>query len=340
MILNFMIFLKNIIIFSIVLLFVCGGLLINGIVSIMPDGFMLNQTETTEIIKSLSPTPTRQVTSTPLPVPTQKPDPFSIEALKTRSYGEGEFTVDRLWYTYERFDRYYVIYDSDGLSIHGYVNIPKGEGPFPVIFMLHGYISPDEYDTLDYTVRYTDDLARNGYIVLHPNMRNFPPSDSVERRRDSNTGYTIDVLNMLAYFKEMAGEEGIFATADVERIGIWGHSIGGSIALRTMSAAPDVFNAAVLYSAVSQRYGTILDSPDIYDLSEVEIPFSIHHGESDEVISVAQSQQLCLQLKQIGKDTDCYFYEGQPHTLYRDQTADPLFMDRVLAFFDEYVKRE
>jgi uncharacterized protein len=333
-----MILLKNVILFSIVFLFICGGLLINGIVSIMPDAFIIDPTATTELIIDSTPTSTRQAISTPMPASTREPDPFSIETLKNRTYGNGEFTVDRLWYTYERFDRYYVIYDSDDLSIHGYVNVPKGDGPFPVIFMLHGYIPPDEYDTLDYTVRYTDDLARNGYIVIHPNMRNFPPSDRVERVRDSNTGYTIDVLNLLAYFEDVAGKEGIFATADVDRIGIWGHSIGGSIALRTMSTEPDTFKAAVLYGAVSQRYGTVLDSPEIYDLSEVEIPFSIHHGEDDEVISVAQSQQLCLQLKQLGKDTDCYFYEDQPHTLYRDQSADPLFMDRVLAFFDNYVK--
>ncbi len=270
--------------------------------------------------------------------PTREPDPFSIQALKNRTYGNGEITVDRLWYSYEEFERYYVIYDSDGLSIHGYVNVPLGEGPFPVIVMLHGYIPPEEYTTLDYTIRYADDLARNGYIVLHPNLRNFPPSDSVGRNHDSNAGYTIDVLNLLAYFKEMAGKEGIFASADINRIGIWGHSIGGSIAMRTMSTVPDAFKAAVLYGAVSQRYGTVLDDPDIYDLSEVEMPISIHHGVDDSVISVDQSRTLCNQLQQLGKSVDCYFYEGQPHTLYRDQWADPLFMDRVLEFFDRYVK--
>jgi uncharacterized protein len=337
-----MILLKNILIFSLAFLFICGGLLVSGVVSLLPERLLIDPigTDSIDFIPTPTPIATQRATTTPYPIPTKEPDPFSIETLKNRTYGNGEFTVDRLWYTYERFDRYYVIYDSDGLSIHGYVNVPKGEGPFPVIFMLHGYIPPDEYDTLDYTVRYTDDLARNGYIVIHPNMRNFPPSDSVERRRDSNTGYTIDVLNLLAYFEDLTGKEGIFETADADRIGIWGHSIGGSIALRTLSAVPDTFQAAVLYGAVSQRYGTVLDNPEIYDLSAVEIPFSIHHGEDDEVISVAQSQQLCLQLKQLGKNTDCYFYEGQPHTLYRDQAADPLFMDRVLAFFDDHVKRE
>ena len=42
---------------------------------------------------------------------------------------------------------------------------------------LHGYIPASEYKTMDYSTRYADALAKNGYVVLHPNMRDFPPSD-------------------------------------------------------------------------------------------------------------------------------------------------------------------
>jgi dipeptidyl aminopeptidase/acylaminoacyl peptidase len=53
---------------------------------------------------------------------------------------------------------------------------------------------------------------------------------------------------------------------------------------------------------------------------------------------VEQSQELCRQLERLGKDPECFYYEGQPHTFYRDQWADPLFMERTLEFFDRYVK--
>ena len=143
---------------------------------------------------------------------------------------------------------------------------------------------------------------------------------------------------MLAYFREMAGKEGIFASADLNRIGIWGHSIGGSIAMRTMSVEPTTFKAAILYGAVSQRYGTVLDGSGIYDFSEVETQISIHHGENDDLIPVEQSQKLCRQLEQLGKYPECYYYEDQPHTFYRDLGADPLFKERTLELFDQYVK--
>ena len=323
---------KNLLVLSIVVFLISGCIPMSEMLIVQSENDLSGSTATAAPNLNTASTPNFETTST------SQPDPFSLEALKNRTYGNGEFTIDRLWYSYDRFKRYYVIYDSDDLSIHGYVNVPNGEGPYPVIIMLHGYIPPEDYVTLDYTVRYADDLARNGYIVLHPNMRNFPPSDSTEHRHDSNTGYTIDVLNLLAYFREMAGKEGIFASADLNRIGIWGHSIGGSIAMRTMSVEPDTFKAAILYGAVSQRYGTVLDGSGIYDFSDVETQISIHHGENDDVIPVEQSRQLCRQLEQLGKDPECYYYEGQPHTFYKDQWADPVFMERTLEFFDQYVR--
>jgi dienelactone hydrolase len=281
--------------------------------------------------------PTQAALSAALLAP--QPEPFSVAAMREREYGTGDFVVDRLWYSYTLFDRYYVIYDSDGLSIHGYVNVPKGEGPFPVVMMIHGWIPRDEYETLDYTLRYADHLAKNGYIVLHPNMRSFPPSDPPPSgTRDFHAGYTADILNMIAYVREMAGTEGIFRNADVSRMGIWGHSIGGSIAMRAMSVEPDTFQAALLYAPVSQRYGGVVAGSDIYDLSSVISKLSIHHGEDDEVIRVGDSRRLCDQMENNSLNPDCYFYEGQPHTFYRDQWADPLLMERTLELFDQFVK--
>lgn len=285
-----------------------------------------------------TPTGLTPPTPTPKTIFTPQPDPFTVASLRARTYGAGDLLVDRLWYTYDNFDRYYIIYDSDGLKIHGYVNVPRGEESHPVIVMLHGWIPRDEYDTLDYTLRYADDLANAGYIVLHPNLRSFPPSDSGPPGRDYHAGYAIDVLNLLAHVSEMAGEEGIFKTADLERLGIWGHSIGGSIAMRVVSVKPQDFKAVLLYAPVSQRYGGVVPGSEVYDLTELEAPISIHHGDADQIITVDQTYMLCDQLVSIGKNPECFYYEDQPHTLYADQWADPLFMQRTVEFFDKYLK--
>ncbi len=107
--------------------------------------------------------------STPTIIPTPPPSIFSLENLATRTYGKGEFDVEYTWERQEDFVRYKVNYSSDGLTIHGFVNIPEGKGPFPIVIALHGYIPASRYETLDYSTRYADSIARKGYIVLHPN---------------------------------------------------------------------------------------------------------------------------------------------------------------------------
>lgn len=258
-------------------------------------------------------------------------NPYSLESLASRSYGEGELNVEYAWENQAEFTRYYITYDSDGLTIHGFVNVPTGRGPFPVVIALHGYIPASEYQTRDYSTRYADAMARNGYIVLHPNLRNFPPSDSVPRVRDYHTGYVIDVLNLLAHVKEFAGQEGIFEDADVSHLGVWGHSLGGGVALRLVSLVPEI-KAAVLYAAVSQRYSNSSAGFSMFDLPSTSAAFSLHHGTDDDTIDVGWTEQLCSQLIELGKEVECFYYEDQPHTFPAQGNSDALLIQRTRDF--------
>jgi dienelactone hydrolase len=272
----------------------------------------------------------------PIQTPTPDPSPYSLDYLANRSYGAGEFKVDYLWQHQDGFSRYSISYTSDNLNIAGFVNIPDGKGPFPVIIALHGFISSDKYQTLDYTTRYADSIARKGYIVIHPNLRNFPPSDTTPRVQDYNTGYVVDVLNLLALVRNMVGKEGIFKNADMNHLGIWGHSIGGGVALRVLSLVKDI-KATVLYAAVSQRYANT-PGIKIYDLASIQAALSLHHGTADKTIPVGWTQQLCAQLKAVGKNPECFYYEGAPHTFLSQGKDDALFIQRTIQFFDRYLK--
>ena len=296
-----------------------------------PADLSLQQT-----FEAATPQEIEQLTPIPLRTPTPAPSHFSLEALAARDYGAGEFTVEYTWHERPDFTRYKIVYDSDNLTIHGFVNIPLGEGPFPVIIALHGYIPASEYETLDYSTRYADSIARKGYIVLHPNLRNFPPSDIVGRVRDYHSGYVIDVMNLLAHVRELAGREGIFENADLTRMGVWGHSLGGGTALRLVGIVPEI-RAAVLYGAVSQRYTNASTGIEIFDYENTNAAFSVHHGVLDDVISIGWSQLLCEQLREAGKEPECYFYEDQPHTFYSQGDGDALFIQRTVAFFDAYL---
>jgi len=140
--------------------------------------------------------PTPVFTTTPEFSPT--PDLYYLytnEYLRARSYGGGEIEFVEVLGQNVFFTRYLIRYPSDGLTIYGFADIPNDEGPHPVIIALHGYIDPAVYQTLDYTTHYADALSIAGNIVLHPNLRGYPPSDDGENL--FRVGMAVDVLNLI-----------------------------------------------------------------------------------------------------------------------------------------------
>jgi len=161
-------------------------------------------------------------------------------------------------------------------------------------------------------------------------MRSFPPSDSAPRRSDNLTGYTTDVLNLIALSRKEAGMEGIMKNADFSRMGIWGHSLGGGIALRVMSVLPEI-RAGVIYASVSQRYSNGSAGYTVYDLKPSAAAFSLHHGDEDHTVPPVWTKTLNQQLLDLGKKVEYFTYPGQPHTLYGQN--DALFIRRMVEFY-------
>ncbi|HLE15081.1 MAG TPA: alpha/beta fold hydrolase [Anaerolineales bacterium] len=310
-------------------------------------------TWTETLLPSITPT----ITHTPTP------DPYAgwtIEYLANREYGGGELRIEDTLGDSSRFTRYLIAYPSDDLTIYGFMNVPKGEGPFPVIVAIHGYIDPGVYQTLDYTTGYADALARSGYLVLHPNLRGYPPSDDGDNL--FRVGMAIDVLNLIELVKGQAGQPGPLELADPQAIGLWGHSMGGGISTRVMTVSPDV-DAVVLYGAMSgdeqKNYERIfnffsngtrgmqeLNSPaeaftrisPVNFLDRIEAAVSIHHGNQDTEVPLEWSEDLCNRLLELGKSVECYTYNKQPHT-FRGE-GDQLFVQRTIEFFDRILKDE
>jgi dipeptidyl aminopeptidase/acylaminoacyl peptidase len=307
--------------------------------------------------------PTITVTSTvtPLPTLTLTPEPYweySIEYLRSRRYGGGEIEITETLGQNSAFTRYYFRYNSDNLSVYGFANVPHGDGPFPVIIALHGYIEPEIYQTLDYTTHYADALASAGYLVLHPNLRGYPPSDEGDNL--FRVGMAVDVLNLIALVKQKGGEPGLLQNADPERIGLWGHSMGGGVSTRVLTVSQDV-DAAVLYAAMTgdeqKNYEAIYHwlngsmgleelavpaealsriSP-MYFFEAINAAVSIHHGLADKLVPVGWSMQTCEQLKTLGKEVECHYYEGMPHTFYGAKEKE--FMRYMIQFYDRYLPR-
>jgi uncharacterized protein len=303
-------------------------------------------------------------TATPLSTPTitPTPDPYAglgIEDLGSRSYGGGQIEQLDTLAVNSYFTRTLMLYPSDGLSIYGFMDVPRrGTPPYPVVIAIHGYIEPSIYNTLDYTTGYADALARAGFIVLHPNLRGYPPSDDGDNR--FRVGMALDVLNLIALVKEQSGLPGPLALAVPGELGLWGHSMGGGIVTRVITVSPDI-KAAVLYGAMSgderKNYERIfhyfsngtrgleeLSAPDdalqrispVNFFDRIQAAVSIHHGEEDADVPPVWSAETCRRLKNLDKEVECFTYPGQTHTFHGD--GDALFVQRTVEFFNRYLK--
>lgn len=297
---------------------------------------------------------------TPEPTPTPL-NPLAIEAMRARNYPGSDIIIEQRLDPGSNYQRYIVSYQSDGLRIYALMTVPDGEKPatgWPAIVFNHGYIQPSQYRTTERYVAYQDALARAGYITFKSDYRGHGNSGGTPSGHFA-PGYTVDVLNAVGSLKK-------HPDADPNRIGMWGHSLGGEITLRAMVISQDI-TAGVIWAGtvappseqfgmwgggghggsgplgqLTQQYGTPQENPAFWAslsatsyLSYLSGPIQLDHGEADGEVPLSWSQALFDQIVQAGKVAEFYTYPGSDHNI--SQGFD-LAMQRTIEFFDKYTK--
>src|SRR3989338_1908776 len=90
---------------------------------------------------------------------------LSLPSFATQEFMGSDLTIGSVLAQTNTYTRYYMTYKSGGLTISGIINIPHGDGPFPVLFLNHGFIDPAVYTNGRGLKREQDYLAQRGYIV-------------------------------------------------------------------------------------------------------------------------------------------------------------------------------
>lgn len=330
----------------------------------LPAGETGMPTETPAATSTLTLTPSL----TPTPV-----HPLMIEMMRQQPYLGSAITFEQILPIASRYDRFVVSYLSEGNKIYAYMTIPRGERPpggWPVIFFNHGFIPPAQYRTTERYIAYQDGFANHGYIVFRSDYRGHGSSEGEAVGGYSSPAYTVDVLNALASVKR-------YPDADPNRIGMWGHSMGGQITLRAMVVSPDI-KAGVIWGGVVASYPDLLEhwrrttdatatlsptsvrgrwrrellefyglpeeNPDFWAsispntyVSELSGPVQLHHSTSDESVPFVLSELLYAEILAAGVPVEFYVYEGDDHDITANFTTA---MRRSVAFFDRYVKGE
>ena len=180
---------------------------------------------------------------------------MSIEYMRQQSYPGSDLVIERTLEPGSNYNRYVAAYQSEGLTIYGLLTVPQGEAPetgWPIVVLNHGYIPPDQYRTTERYVAYQDAFARNGYITLKPDYRGHGDSEGESSGGARSAAYTIDVLNAVSSLQR-------YPDADPERVGMWGHSLGGGITMRVMVVTDDV-KTGVIWAGVVATFEEIFEA--------------------------------------------------------------------------------
>ncbi len=321
------------------------------------------ETSTNTSVPSLTPTETQIPTATPIP------DPMSIQYMRAQEYPGSDIVVENELDRGANYRRYYAWYESEGLKIYGLLTIPDGEMPeggWPAIVFNHGYIPPDVYRTTERYIAYVDRIARSGYIVYRIDYRGHDRSEGEANGAYGSPDYAIDVLNAVASIKK-------HPQVNPDKIGMWGHSMGGYLTLRSMVITKDVKVGVIWAGVVAsypdliynwrrtgnftpspssrgrgwrtswiETYGTPEENPEFWAavssntyVADLSGPLQLHHGTNDEDVPLAFSIRLAEEVRAVGGIADLYTYDGDNHNISKYFTTA---MDRTIAFFDQYLK--
>ncbi|MBN1977984.1 MAG: alpha/beta fold hydrolase [Anaerolineae bacterium] len=178
-----------------------------------------------------------------------------IEVMRQQTYPGSEITIEETLDPGANYDRYIASYLSEGLKIYALLTVPRGEKPasgWPVVIFNHGYIPPEQYRTTERYVAYVDGFARSGYIVFRSDYRGHGSSEGEPSSGHTTPDYTVDVLNAVASLKQ-------YPDADPDRIGMWGHSMGGGITVRAMVVTKDI-KAGVIWAGTTASYTELAEA--------------------------------------------------------------------------------
>jgi dipeptidyl aminopeptidase/acylaminoacyl peptidase len=279
----------------------------------------------------------RRVTPGEAPRPVHAPAPLSVKRARYVTPEE---------VTYASFD---------GLEIPAFLFRPEqasAERPAPAIVYPHGGPTSAYVDNWDGQAQYFVD---KGYAWLAPNFRGSTGYGREFEHRNHGVWGVEDTKDCLAaadYLRTLDWVDG-------ERLGIFGGSYGSYMALlavtddpehRFKCAVPKYGDVDILTSwAHGDRYGAqdlerMMGHPStaraayragspVHRLENIQAPLLIAHGERDDRVNPAQSEELVAELRRLGKTFEYVTYPTEAHGFLR--TGPQLdFLRRLERFLD------
>jgi dipeptidyl aminopeptidase/acylaminoacyl peptidase len=271
---------------------------------------------------------------------TEKPlSKYTIGQLSSRLYVPTQIVFDQATATTSSYTVFPFHYSSDGSLVTGVAHVPNDASSInkkPVIVQFRGYVDQRQYIPGTGTARSAEVFAQNGFISLAPDFLGYggsasPSSDVFEERFQTYTTaiYLLESVSTVPF-------------ADASRIGIWGHSNGGQIALTVLEILrkpiPTVLWAPVskpfpysilYYTDDADDHGKMLRKVlaqfekdydvEAYSLTNyinrIATTLQVHQGSADDAVPQKWSDDLVAALKMSDKNVSYFVYPGADHNM-------------------------
>ncbi|AUI59926.1 S9 family peptidase [Amycolatopsis sp. BJA-103] len=220
---------------------------------------------------------------------------------------------------------------SDGYPVHGWIVRPEGDGPHPVVLMIHGGpFAPYEWKVFDEA----QVLAAAGYAVVLGNPRGSAGYGESHGRSIVRGFGTVDAQDLLTLLDEALK----MSNLDSDRVGVMGGSYGGFMTSWLAAHHGGRFRAAWSERAVN-AHDSFVGSSDIGwffaggyigdDVEEqrkrspltyaekIDIPFMVAHSEQDWRCPLEQAQRMYVALRRAGAPAEFLLFPGEGHELTR-----------------------
>lgn len=245
----------------------------------------------------------------------------------------------------------------DGLTIHGYLTLPKGVEAknLPVVVNPHG--GPWARDSWGFNPE-IQFLANRGYAVLQMNFRG---STGYGRKflEASYKQWGLTMQDDITDGVQWLIDQGI---ADSKRIAIYGGSYGGYATLSGITKTPDLYACAIDYVGVSNLFTFMQTIPPYWELyremlyemvgdpnneadsiqmranspvfhvDKIKVPLLIAQGAKDPRVNQDESDQMVEALQQRGIDVEYLLKENEGHGFRNEENRFEFYraMERFL----------
>lgn len=248
----------------------------------------------------------------------------------------------------------------DGLTIHGYLTLPKGLKPenLPVVVNPHG--GPWARDVWGFNPE-VQLLANRGYAVLQMNFRG---STSYGRSfwEASFKQWGQSMQNDISDGVRFLVSEGI---ADQNRIAIYGASYGGYATLAGVTMTPDLYACAVDYVGVSNLFTFMETIPPywvqyremLYEMvghpikdkemldryspalhaDQIKTPLFIAQGANDPRVKQSESDQMVEAIRAQGVEVEYMLKKNEGHGFHNEENKFE-FYEAMETFLAKHLK--